>query len=323
MIVVVTAVLEYRRIPSRAIIAFLVAVAVGQNLLANGIKLLVDRARPEVGQLTGFSGSSFPSGHSTAAAAVLAGVALVVSRRRSPRVRAVIAGAAGTGAAVATTRVFLGVHWLTDVMAGLALGWAWFARARSPSAAGSCASAPPSSWPRAWLPTRLPRRGERRNDRAQTSARNGRGRSATCPARSGWPGGAAAPPALVSRRLDVTAVHRAAPPARQVGTLFDELAEPLEVALGSAADDPEQVADGFDDPVGLEVHPQLHLRAVLTHGLERDGAAFVAPSVAAQATTWSGSWRTIVASHVRWTPPISRPSAARCPRAARRWSRPP
>jgi undecaprenyl-diphosphatase len=128
VIVVVTAVLEYRRIPSRAIIAFLVAVAVGQNLLANGIKLLVDRARPDVSQLTGFSGSSFPSGHSTAAAAVLAGVALVISRRRSPRVRAVIAGAAaGLAAAVAATRVFLGVHWLTDVMAGLALGWAWFA----------------------------------------------------------------------------------------------------------------------------------------------------------------------------------------------------
>ena len=127
VIVVVTAVLEYRRIPSRAIIAFLVAVAVGQNLLANGIKLLVDRARPEVGQLTGFSGSSFPSGHSTAAAAVLAGVALVVSRRRSPRVRAVIAGGRRPGRGRGDDRVFLGVHWLTDVMAGLALGWAWFA----------------------------------------------------------------------------------------------------------------------------------------------------------------------------------------------------
>jgi undecaprenyl-diphosphatase len=128
VIVLVTAVLEYRRIPSRAVLAFLAAVAIGQNLLANGIKALVDRARPNLSQLTGFAGSSFPSGHSTAAAAVLAAVALVVSRRRSPRGRALIAGtAAGLAAVVATTRVFLGVHWLTDVMAGLALGWAWFA----------------------------------------------------------------------------------------------------------------------------------------------------------------------------------------------------
>jgi undecaprenyl-diphosphatase len=128
VIIVATAVLEYRRIPSRAILAFLATVAIGQNLLANGIKALVDRARPELSQLTGFAGSSFPSGHSTAAAAVLAAVALVASRRRSPRVRALMAGtAAGLAAAVAATRVFLGVHWLTDVMAGLALGWAWFA----------------------------------------------------------------------------------------------------------------------------------------------------------------------------------------------------
>jgi undecaprenyl-diphosphatase len=128
IIVLVVSVLEYRRIPSRAALAFIAAVTIGQNLLANGIKALVDRARPELGQLTGFSGSSFPSGHSTAAAAVLAGVALLMSRRRSPRVRALMVGvAAGLAAAVAATRVFLGVHWLTDVMAGLALGWAWFA----------------------------------------------------------------------------------------------------------------------------------------------------------------------------------------------------
>jgi undecaprenyl-diphosphatase len=36
-------------------------------------------------------------------------------------------GAVGLAVAVAATRVFLGVHWLTDVIAGLFLGWSWFA----------------------------------------------------------------------------------------------------------------------------------------------------------------------------------------------------
>jgi membrane-associated phospholipid phosphatase len=38
-----------------------------------------------------------------------------------------IAGAVAVTAAVAASRVLLDLHWLSDVVGGLALGWAWFA----------------------------------------------------------------------------------------------------------------------------------------------------------------------------------------------------
>ena len=125
--VIATAV-EYLRRPSRAVPLFMTLVVAGQFGLSNGIKYIVDRARPDLGRLTGFAGSSFPSGHSTAASATLAAIALIATRNRSRRTK--IAGAsiaAGAAVLVAGTRVFLGVHWFTDVVAGLLLGWGWFA----------------------------------------------------------------------------------------------------------------------------------------------------------------------------------------------------
>jgi undecaprenyl-diphosphatase len=128
IVVIAVAVLAQRRIPNRSALLFLLLVVVGQNLLANGIKLLVDRARPDIDRLTGFAGSSFPSGHATAAAATYAAIALLLSRRRGVATRAaLVGGAVAIAVSVAASRVLLGVHWLTDVMAGLALGWAWFA----------------------------------------------------------------------------------------------------------------------------------------------------------------------------------------------------
>ncbi len=115
------------RLHGRAIVEFLVVVVVGQNLVANLVKLLVDRARPDIDPLAGFSGASFPSGHTTAAFAAFCAFALVLGRGRGPRVQAAMLGAAlGTASAVGMTRVFLGVHWFTDVIAGAALGLAWF-----------------------------------------------------------------------------------------------------------------------------------------------------------------------------------------------------
>jgi membrane-associated phospholipid phosphatase len=119
---------EYRRVPSRAVPLFLALVVGGQNVASNLIKLGVDRVRPGIDPLTLTSGSSFPSGHATAAAACYAAIALLAGRRRSPGTRSILAGAAtAIAVAVATSRVLLGVHWLTDVLAGLALGWGWFA----------------------------------------------------------------------------------------------------------------------------------------------------------------------------------------------------
>jgi len=121
-------VVEMVRRPSRWLPVFLVAVAVGQTVMSTQVKNIVDRIRPTANPIAHTLGPSFPSGHTTGAAACFAAFALVLGRGRSRNTQAVLAGAAVfVACAVAASRVLLGVHWLTDVFGGLALGWAWFA----------------------------------------------------------------------------------------------------------------------------------------------------------------------------------------------------
>ena len=110
------------------VVAFVVAVVGGEELLTTTVKQLVDRTRPAFNPAAATLGPSFPSGHSATAAAFWAAAALLLGRWRNRRARAVLAGlAAAIAVAVASSRVLLDVHWLSDVIAGLALGWAWFA----------------------------------------------------------------------------------------------------------------------------------------------------------------------------------------------------
>lgn len=128
VIAVAVGVIEWIRVPSRWIPAFLLVVTFGDSLVTSVLKGLIDRARPTIDPVAATLGPSFPSGHSSTAAGLFAALALLAGRRRSTEVRAALAGlAVGLAVAVACSRVLLDLHWVSDVVAGLTLGWAWFA----------------------------------------------------------------------------------------------------------------------------------------------------------------------------------------------------
>lgn len=104
----------------RALIAFALAEAF-TPLIGNLVKTLVVRPRPP-GQMIQAHGSSFPSGHAAYAAATAIAVVLLFSR---PRGRGRLwALAVLVIAAMAWSRTYLQVHWLSDVLAGALLGLA-------------------------------------------------------------------------------------------------------------------------------------------------------------------------------------------------------
>ncbi|MEO5587518.1 MAG: phosphatase PAP2 family protein [Novosphingobium sp.] len=112
----------------------LLATVVSGLLVETALKLWVGRPRPQiVPHLTEAGGMSFPSGHSFNSALGFIAVALAFatfSARRS--VRWTIIGTAMAGSmVVAWSRVWLGVHYPTDVMAGWlgGAGWAFLAAA--------------------------------------------------------------------------------------------------------------------------------------------------------------------------------------------------
>ena len=92
------------------------------------IKLLVGRPRPAiVSHLAEAGGSSFPSGHSFNSAVVYMGIALAAASLTAARGArwGIIAAAALVTALIALSRVWLGVHYPSDVLAGWLGGMAW------------------------------------------------------------------------------------------------------------------------------------------------------------------------------------------------------
>ena len=88
------------------------------------LKGLVGRSRPEIAQLVNGAGPAFPSGHVLATVGFYGVLAVFIWRSTSRRSVAVasLTGAAVVIALVGFSRIYLGVHWLTDVVGGFLVG---------------------------------------------------------------------------------------------------------------------------------------------------------------------------------------------------------
>lgn len=145
IVVGVSALILVRR-GDRRLALLIVVSSAGTWLLVNGTKLAVQRPRPPmVDRLVSARGYSFPSGHAGQGVAVYFGLAVVIwccSQRRWVRATAVFTGGL-LAVTIGASRVYLGVHWTTDVLAGwmIALGWlalvSWVVAPRSLRPAGS------------------------------------------------------------------------------------------------------------------------------------------------------------------------------------------
>jgi undecaprenyl-diphosphatase len=118
LIVAGFAVLRRRPLDAVALVAGLVL----SFLVVHAVKAAYDRPRP-AGGLVDTMLSAYPSGHSAYAVSLVACATVLVRAGTGWAIRVgAVAVAMGLVAAVAVTRVYLGAHYLTDVLGGIALG---------------------------------------------------------------------------------------------------------------------------------------------------------------------------------------------------------
>lgn len=136
-IVVVTALLTVELLRARRLVAAgrTVAIVAGGTLLSAVFKILIGRARPPLEEMITLPSRtlSMPSGHTMASLCV--GAALIwalVEATPSTRARTVtVAAVMAWMVLVGFSRVYLGVHWPSDVVAAWLLGAAWLVAAGS------------------------------------------------------------------------------------------------------------------------------------------------------------------------------------------------
>ncbi|WP_029008596.1 phosphatase PAP2 family protein [Azospirillum halopraeferens] len=109
--------------------AALLPVSVGGGMLVSTLlKMVFERARPDLVPHGAYVyTASFPSGHSMMAAVTYLTLGALLARvEPDPRIKAyILTLAVAVTVLVGVSRVYLGVHWPTDVLAGWTVGAAW------------------------------------------------------------------------------------------------------------------------------------------------------------------------------------------------------
>lgn len=109
-------------------VLFLLGAVVGAQILTTGLKLTVARHRPAFDDpLAIGTGFSFPSGHALSSTALYGAIALIAAADvgTPARRRVFFLVAAALVGLIGFSRLYLGVHYLSDVLAGFAIGVAW------------------------------------------------------------------------------------------------------------------------------------------------------------------------------------------------------
>lgn len=124
---VFTMVLLFFVLHHRMELVLFVWVALGSYVLNTMMKLWFQRERPNIHRLIEEVGYSFPSGHSMAAFSMYGGIAYLLWRhmkKRKERIFLIIFTVLMTGG-IGWSRIYLGVHYPSDVIGGYAASGAW------------------------------------------------------------------------------------------------------------------------------------------------------------------------------------------------------
>jgi membrane-associated phospholipid phosphatase len=98
----------------------------GALILNQGLKLLFAKARPVLWQqLITETSFSFPSGHALGSIVIYGFLAYFLATQLPRFSRWIYVASIGVIAAIGFSRLYLGVHWPTDVLAGYAVGFLW------------------------------------------------------------------------------------------------------------------------------------------------------------------------------------------------------